>query len=92
MKDHSMSKKKNAPKLPKRFLGVKLPKATRKSVNALLKGLPSDTAKPLLGAAVGALIAALAAKLEQPLADLVEAQTATKKSRSKAEPVVPAVH
>lgn len=87
-----MSKTKNRLKLPKRLLGVKIPKTTRKQVNAVLAGLPGDTAKPLLAVAVGGLVTALAARLEQPLAELIEAHADPKKRRRKDEPAVPAVH
>lgn len=88
-----MSKKRKAAKLPKKVLGVKIPKATRRNVNGLLKAMPKSTAKPLLGAAVGALVTALAARLEQPLQELIESYTRDpKKSRRKPEAAVPTAH
>ena len=78
-----MSKTKDRVKLPKRLLGVKIPKATRKSVNAMLKGIPAPTAKPLLAVAVGALMTSLAARLEGPLQELIEKGVGDKKPGGK---------
>ena len=78
------SKKKDRLKLPKRFLGVKIPKDTRRAVNKLLKDMPEPAAKPLLTAAVGALVTALAARIEDPLRELIENRKAPSKVR---EPV-----
>lgn len=82
-----MGKKKNSRvKLPKRVAGVKVPKEARKSVNRLLRSLPAPTAKPLLGAAVGALVTSLAAALEDPLRELIEAQTAKVSGKVRDKP------
>jgi hypothetical protein len=88
----SKQRKKDRIKLPKRLLGVKIPKATRKQVNALLKQLPTSTAKPLLGATVGTLVAALAARLEQPLHDLIESYTRPGKTSAEGKGAVPTAH
>ena len=77
------SMKKDRLKLPKRFLGVKIPKDTRRAVNKLLKDLPAPAAKPLLTAAVGALVTALAARIEDPLRELVEKRTTPAKPSEK---------
>jgi hypothetical protein len=70
------SKKADKIKLSKQIAGVKIPKPARKSINKLLKQLPAPAAKPLLGAAVGALVTTLAERLEEPLRELVESHTA----------------
>jgi hypothetical protein len=68
-------------KLPKRLLGVKLPKKSRKSLNRLLKGASSDVAHPLVAAAVGSFATILAERLEKPLmASLTPADVAEKTS------------
>ena len=86
----SKQKKIGRAKLPKRFLGVKIPKATRHNLNAMLKQLPTSAAKPLLGAAVGTLVTALATRLETPLRELIESHTAPGKGRDK--PAAPTAH
>ena len=86
------SKKNDSLKLPKRFAGVKIPKDARRSVNRLLKDLPSPAAKPLLTAAVGGLIAALAARLEEPIRDMIQSKTPRKKARAGIEPVASTAH
>ncbi len=58
-------------KLPKRLLGVRVPKANRKRVNRLLKNLPDAPANPLVAAAIGSVMALLLERLEQPLNELV---------------------
>jgi adenine/guanine phosphoribosyltransferase-like PRPP-binding protein len=90
----TMSKKKNKDrvKLPKRFLGVKIPKATRKNVNAMLKGVPAPAVKPVLTAAVGGLVAALAARLEGPLQELIESYTADPKRPRRKGETLPTSH
>jgi len=70
-----MSKKrkhKDRLKLPKRLLGVKLPKDTRRRVNGLLKELPSPAAHPAASILVGTVVSALAARLEDPLRGFIE--------------------
>jgi hypothetical protein len=85
--------KKNRLKLPKKLLGVEIPKTSRKQVDKLLKNLPADSAKPLLGAAVAALVTALAARLEQPLTDLIESYADPGKARrGKAKTAPPTAH
>ncbi len=84
------TKKQDRTKLPKRVAGVKVPKEARRSVNRLLKSLPRPAAKPLLAAAIGALVTSLAAALEEPLRDLIEAQTA--KVGGKAKGKQPTAH
>jgi hypothetical protein len=69
--------KKNSMKLPKRLLGVKLPKKSRKSLNRILKGASSDVAHPLVAAAVGSFATLLAERLEKPLSALLAAAEAT---------------
>jgi hypothetical protein len=70
------AKKQDRIKLPKRIAGVKVPKEARKSVNRLLRTLPAPSAKPLLVAALGTLVTSLAKALEDPLRELIEAETA----------------
>lgn len=84
------SKKQDRAKLPKRVAGVKVPKEARRSVNRLLKSLPTPATKPLLGAAIGTLVTSLAAALEDPLRELIDAQTA--KVRGKSESKRPTAH
>lgn len=88
-----MSKKqtKDRVKLPKRFLGVKIPKATRKSVNAMLKDVPAPAVKPLMTMAVGGLVTALAARFEAPLQEFVDKHTPDKR-KSDADPAAPTAH
>lgn len=82
-----MGKKKNDRiKLPKRIAGVKIPKQARKSVNTLLKGVPAPAARPLLGAAIAALVTTLAEKLENPLRELIESHTAKPGERDDKAP------
>jgi hypothetical protein len=90
----SKSKSKGRVKLSKRFLGVKIPKATRRSVNAMLKTVPAPAVKPLLTVAVGALVTALAARLEGPLQELTEKIDADpkKKPRGKGDVAVQTSH
>ena len=78
--------RKNQLKLPKRLLGVKVPKKSRKSLNALLRGVPSSQANPLVGAVVGSFVTMMVERLEQPLRDLIEAQLPAGKRRSKERP------
>ncbi len=59
-------------KLPKRLLGVKVPKDARRQINGLLKLAPHDAAKPLIAMAVGTVAVALAEKLEHPLQELLK--------------------
>lgn len=87
-----MSKKRKAAKLPKKFLGVKIPKATRKQVNGLLKTMPAASSKPLLGAAVGALMTALAVRLEQPITDLIESYADPKQARRRKAEMAATAH
>lgn len=91
-----MSKTKTGVKLPKRLLGVKIPKAMRKLVKAQFKGLPSDKAGPLIAAAVGTLVAILTAKVDQPEPEAPEGRGSKKAKRKAAAvaalPAVPAVH
>jgi hypothetical protein len=88
-----MSKTKNRVKLPKRLLGVKIPKATRKLVRAQFKDLPSDKAEPLIAAAVGTLVAILTAKVEQqPQPEVAEGGAKKVKRKVAAVTAVPAVH
>ena len=51
-------------KLPKKLLGVKIPKKTRRSINTLLKDIPGNVAMPLLSAAVGAVLNGIVNRLE----------------------------
>lgn len=92
-----MSDKKNRLKLPKRLLGVKIPKATRKLVKAQFKGVAADKAEPQIAAAVGTLVAILTAKVDQPQSEAVKSDGGSKKAKRQAAalvavPVVPAVH
>lgn len=73
-------------KLPKRLMGVKLPKKTRKNLNALLRGVPSSEANPLVGAAVGAFVTIMAERLEQPLRDLIESRLPGGQHRHEEKP------
>jgi len=86
------SKKNDRLKLPKRFAGVKIPKDTRKSINRLLKDLPSPAAKPLLTAAVGALVTALAARIEDPLREMIEKRSGPAKPRESPTVGAPTAH
>ena len=65
-------KKRNKMRLPKRLMGVKLPKEARRGVNGLLKSLPPSAAKPIIVAAVSGIALVLAEKLEHPLRTLIE--------------------
>jgi hypothetical protein len=87
----SRKKTKDRVKLPKRLLGVKIPKATRKSVNAMLKDVPAPALKPLMTMAVGGLVTALAARFEAPLQEFIDKHTPDK-PKSEADPVVPTAH
>jgi hypothetical protein len=71
--------KKDRIKLPKRLLGVKLPKATRKSLNRMLKSVSTDIARPLAAAAVGAFATIITERLEAPLKDLAERSSPPKR-------------
>lgn len=75
--------KKGQLKLPKRLMGVKVPKKTRKNLNALLRSVPASQATPLVGAVVGSLVTILAERLEQPLRDLVGSRLPSDKHRGK---------
>jgi hypothetical protein len=86
---------KTSVKLPKRLLGVKIPKPTRKLVKAQFKGVPDDKAEPMIAAAVGTLVAILTAKVDQPQAEVAKSPSLSKKAKRKAAAavaVVPAVH
>ena len=90
-----MAKKNKKLKLPKRLLGVKLPKDARKTLNKLLKVAPADAAKPLISMAVGGVAVALAERLEQPLKDLLDRDWPGGKATEKRKPTVvpsPATH
>jgi hypothetical protein len=63
----SKNRKKDQIKLPKRLLGVKLPKEARRNVNDLLALVPASTAKPIATMAVTAVATVLVERLEQPL-------------------------
>lgn len=76
-------------KMPKRLLGVKLPKDARRTVNRLLKLAPADAAKPLISAAVGGIAVALAEKLEQPLKELLEGRWPDAKAMGRNKPAMP---
>jgi hypothetical protein len=65
-------KKNDRIKLPKRLLGVKLPKEARRNVNDLLAMVPASTAKPLAAMAVTAVTTVLAERLEQPLKEWLQ--------------------
>ncbi len=86
------NKKKDRLKLPKRFLGVKIPKNTRRTVNKLLKDLPAPAAKPVLTAAVGALATALVARIEDPLRELIEKRDAAKPREPSPLAMAPTAH
>lgn len=65
-----MAKKaKGGLKLPKRLLGVKVPKQTRKHLNGLLKELVGGEANPLVAAAVGSMLAVVTERLGKPMDD-----------------------
>ena len=57
-------KKKDRVKLPKRLMGVKIPKETRRTINALLKDIPATSIKPTLLAAIGTLASGIVARFE----------------------------
>ncbi|MFC0204579.1 hypothetical protein [Novosphingobium soli] len=59
----SKKKKKGSVKLPKRLMGVKIPKDLRSTINAALKEVPAHTLKPLLLSAVGALATGVLGRL-----------------------------
>ena len=69
-----MGKKKKSDriKLPKRLLGVKLPKEARRNVNDLLALVPASTAKPMATMAVTAVATVLAERLEEPLKEWLQ--------------------
>jgi hypothetical protein len=73
-------KQKNKLKLPKRLLGVKTPKQTRKSLNRLLSLAPEAETNKLVAAAVGSLLTVLAERLEQPLRRLTTIPQTTSRS------------
>lgn len=73
--------KTNRIKLPKRLLGVKLPKQSRKNLNRILKGVSSAQANPLVAAAVGSFVTLLAERLEQPLQAIVDHPAVSGKPR-----------
>lgn len=77
-------KKKNRVKLPKRLMGVKIPKETRRTVNAMLKDVPSGSLKPMLLAAIGTLATSVLARFE---GDQTSAGTRRDKAvRARAQP------
>ena len=57
-------KKKDRVKLPKRLMGVKIPKETRRTINAILKDVPASSIKPTLLAAIGTLATSVVARFE----------------------------
>lgn len=57
-------KKKGRVKLPKRLMGVKIPKETRRRINAVLKDVPARSIKPMLQAAIGMLASNVIARFE----------------------------
>lgn len=78
--------KKGKLKLPKRLMGVKVPKKTRKNLNGLLRGVPASQANPLVGAAIASLVTILAERLEQPLRDLIDSRLPGDKPRRADRP------
>ena len=57
-------KKKDRVKLPKRLLGVKIPKETRRTINAVLKDVPASSLRPMLLAAISALTSSVVARFQ----------------------------
>lgn len=71
-------KNKKGIKVPKKMLGIKLPKQPRKSVNALMKQVPASQAQPTLAIVVGLLATAIATQLEGPIKEFLDRQDAPK--------------
>jgi hypothetical protein len=63
--------KKNRLKLPKRVLGARIPKDSRKRINGLLKHAPASESRPIVAAAVSIVATMLAERLEGPLNELL---------------------
>lgn len=76
-------------RFPKTILGVKVPKKTRKNLNALLKRVPASDANPLVAAAVGALLPIIVERLERPLEDFVNAGKRVKEANATKEEPLP---
>lgn len=86
----SKRKKKDRVKLPKRLMGVKIPKETRRTINALLKDVPARSVKPMLLAAIGSLATGVLARFEGDQAP--EETGRSKAARARAAGSTPLPH
>lgn len=76
-------KKKDRVKLPKRLMGVKVPKETRRTINAILKDVPASSIKPMLLTAIGTLTSSVLARFA---GDEAEEKGPKKALRSRTRP------
>lgn len=80
-----MSKNSRKLKIPKRILGVKVPKETRRTLKALLGSVPAAKAKPMLAATIGTLVTSLLAKLAEQIKAYADTDAAHAAGRGKPE-------
>lgn len=59
-------------KLPKRLLGVKIAKETRREIDGVLKGLPPATAEAVAQVLLDTLVSTLAARAEVPQHEVIQ--------------------
>jgi hypothetical protein len=78
-----VAKKNKKIKLPKKMLGLKVPKQPRKAVNAVLKQVPASQSQPTLAVAIGLLATALAKQLEGPIREFLDRQDGHKDAPRK---------
>lgn len=79
------SRKNESVKLPKRLLGVKVPKKTRKNLNRLLSHVSRREVEPLAAAALGALATFVLEHVEKPLGQMEPSGKLNAKTESEKE-------